>query len=299
MSIQHVAVLGADGKLGPAVLHALIAEGFQVTVLKRESSKSKDSYPPGVKVTRVPDDFPVEKVAETLRGQDGVVVTIKGNQTEIQERIAQACVQANVKRFIPADFGSCDSSSGRTKALVPLYKRKTELRERLTELAGRNPGFTWTSLVVGHFFDWETEFLHIWVKERRAEILDDGETKWSTSTLSRIGEATAKIFLNLEATKNMMIFAQSFCVSQNQVIQAYERATGTSWNVKQFDSKPYEKQEKAKADDGDLEAVENLVWILGTEDANWETKDTFAMKSLGLQDEDLDDVIKGVVNRYS
>jgi hypothetical protein len=97
----------------------------------------------------------------------------------------------------------------------------------------------------------------------------------------------------------MMIFAQSFCVSQNQVIQAYERATGTSWNVKQFDSKPYEKQEKAKADDGDLEAVENLVWILGTEDANWETKDTFAMKSLGLQDEDLDDVIKGVVNRYS
>lgn len=292
-------MLGADGKLGPAILHALIAEGFRVTVLKRESSKSKDSYPSGVNVTRVPDDFGVEKVAETLRGQDGVVVTIKGNQTEIQERIAQACVQANVKRFIPADFGSCDSSSDRTKALVPLYKRKTELRERLTELAEQNPGFTWTSLVVGHFFDWETEFLHIWVKERRAEIFDDGETRWSTSTLSRIGEATAKIFLNLEATKNKMIFAQSFCVSQNQVIQAYERATGTPWNIKQVDSKSYEKQEKAKADDGDLEAVENLVWILGTEDANWEKKDTFAMESLGLQNENLDDVVTGIINRYS
>ena len=150
----------------------------------------------------------------------------------------------------------------------------------------------------GHFFDWETEFLHIWVKERRAEILDDGEAKWSTSTLLRIGEATARIFLNLEATKNKVVFAQSFCVSQNQVIKAYERATGTSWNVKQVDSKSYEKEEKAKADDGDLEAVENLVWILGTKDANWETKDTFAMKSLGLQDEDLDDVVRGVVKRY-
>jgi hypothetical protein len=226
-------------------------------------------------------------------------VTIKGSQTEIQERIASACVQAGVKRFIPADFGSCDSSSDRTKALVPLYKRKTELRERLRELAKQNPSFTWTSLVVGHFFDWETEFLHIWIKERRAEILDDGEVKWSTSTLSRIGEATAKIFLNLEATKNKMIFAQSFCVSQNQVIKAYEGATGTSWDVKQIDSKMYEKQEKAKADDGDLEAVENLVWILGTEDANWETKDTFAMKSLGLQNEELDDVVKRVVKHHS
>ena len=226
-----------------------------MTVLKRESSKSKDSYPSGVQVTRVPDDFAVEKVAELLRGQDGVVVTIKGSQIDIQERIAQACVQANVKRFIPADFGSCDSSSQRTKDLVPLYKRKTELRERLMKLAEQNPDFTWTSIVPGHFFDWETEFLHVWVKERKAEILDDGDTKFSASTLSRIGEATAKVFFNLEATTNKMIFVQSFCVTQNEVIKAYERATDSTWNVKRVDSKAYEAQEKAKAGDGDLEAV--------------------------------------------
>ena len=226
-----------------------------MTVLKRESSKSKDSYPSGVQVTRVPDDFAVEKVAELLRGQDGVVVTIKGSQIDIQERIAQACVQAKVKRFIPADFGSCDSSSQRTKDLVPLYKRKTELRERLMKLAEQNPDFTWTSIVPGHFFDWETEFLHVWVKERKAEILDDGDTKFSASTLSRIGEATAKVFFNLEATTNTMIFVQSFCVTQNEVIKAYERATDSTWNVKRVDSKAYEAQEKAKAGDGDLEAV--------------------------------------------
>lgn len=297
MSIKRVALLGADGKLGPAIMHSLLASGLQVTVLKRESSKSKDSYPSGVQVTRVPDDFAVEKVTEVLRGQDGVVVTIKGSQIEIQQQIAQACVEAGVKRFIPADFGSCDSSSQRTKDLVPLYKRKTELREHLMKLAEQNSGFTWTSIVPGHFFDWETEFLHIWVKERKAEILDDGETKFSASTLSRIGEATANVFSNLEATKNKMIFVQSFCVTQNQVIKAYERATNSTWNVEKVDSKTYEAQEKAKADDGDLESVENLVWILGTEDANWEKKDTFAMNSLGLEDEDLDSVVKAVVAR--
>lgn len=226
-----------------------------MTVLKRESSKSKDSYPAGVQVTKVPDDFAVEKVAELLRGQDGVVVTIKGSQIDVQARIAHACVRANVKRFIPADFGSCDSSSERTKELVPLYKRKTELRERLMKLAEQNPDFTWTSIVPGHFFDWEAEFLHIWVKERRAEILDDGEKKFSASTLSRIGEATAKVFFDLEATRNKMIFVQSFCVTQNEVIKAYERATDSMWNVKKVDSKTYEAQEKARADDGDLDAV--------------------------------------------
>lgn len=298
MSIKRVAILGADGKLGPAILHQLIGHGFEVTVLKRESSKSKDDYPSGVQIRRVPDDFPVDKVAEILQGQDGVVVTIKGSQTEIQENIARACIKARVKRFIPADFGSCDSSSKRTQSLVPLYIRKTELREKLTNLAEQNPGFSWTSLVPGHFFDWETEFLHIWVTERKAEILDDGEAKWSTSTLSRIGEATAKIFLNLEATANKVIYAQSFCVSQNQVIKAYEQATGTSWAVKKVDSKSYEAEERAKAADGDLEAVENLVWILGTEDANWEKKDTFAMEELGLKDENLDEVVKQIVQRH-
>ena len=123
------------------------------------------------------------------------------------------------------------------------------------KLAEQNPDFTWTSIVPGHFFDWETEFLHVWVKERKAEILDDGDTKFSASTLSRIGEATAKVFFNLEATTNKMIFVQSFCVTQNEVIKAYERATDSTWNVKRVDSKAYETQEKAKAGDGDLEAV--------------------------------------------
>lgn len=296
-NIQKVTLLGADGKLGPFVLDALLSHGFQVTVLKRASSNSNDSYPEGVQVAKVQDDFPIDGVAETLRGQDAVIVTIKGDQTDLQYRLAQACVKAGVKRFLPADFGSCDSSSPMTQKLVPLYKRKTELREQLMQLAKEHSSFTWTSLVCGHFLDWDAKFLHLWVKERRAEILDDGDKTWSASTLSRTGEATARILKNLEATENRMIYVQSLCVSQNQVLKAYEQATGSSWEVETLDSKQYEKQEKRKADDGYADAVENLVWLLGTVDANWETKDNFAMKALGLENEDLDDVVKRVVRK--
>ncbi|KAK3723537.1 hypothetical protein LTR37_001789 [Vermiconidia calcicola] len=294
MSVKKVALLGADGKIGPAVLDTLVAKGFQVTVLKRASSKSDDSYPKGVEVRRIQDDFPVDVVADTLSGHDAMIVTIKGSQTEIQYRLAQACVKAGVNRFIPADFGSCDSSSPKAQKLVPLFKRKTELRDQLMDLARDSKSFSWTSLVCGHFFDWSLEFLHIYLKERRADILDDGETKWSASTLSRISEAT-----NLDATSNKMIYIQSFCISQNQVIKAYEKATGLSWEVIKYDSKNYEKEEKRKADDGDLEAVENLVWLLGALDANWESKENFAMKTLGLDNEDMSAAVEDVVKRES
>lgn len=260
MAIKKVTLLGADGKLGPAILQALLSNGFKMTVLKRSSSKSPDAYPPNVEVAKVSDDFPIDAVANTLKGQDALIATIKGKQVELQDNLAQACVKAGVQRFIPADFGSVDSSSQKAQELVPLFKRKTELRERLTTLSEKNNSFSWTALVCGHFFDWSTEFLHIWIKERRADILDDGEVRWSASTLSRIGEATARILLNPEATRNKMVYVQSFCVSQNQVIKAFENATGSSWQITRFNSDQYEAEEKKKADDGDLESVENLVW---------------------------------------
>jgi uncharacterized protein YbjT (DUF2867 family) len=143
MSIRTVALLGADGNLGPSVLQELVKAGFQVTVLKRQSSKSPDKYPKGVAVSRVDDELSMKSLTNALHGQDAAVATIKGSQTDVQKRLADACIEAGVRRFIPADFGSCDSSSTLTQDLVPLYKRKTELREYLQGLANEHPSFTW------------------------------------------------------------------------------------------------------------------------------------------------------------
>lgn len=295
MAIQNVTLLGADGKLGPAILDALLAHKFTVTVLKRTSSKSPDTYPSGVSVRRVDDSFTVSELVPQLQGQDALIATIKGNQTDIQHRLAVACVEAGVQRFIPADFGSVDSSSAWTQSVVPLYKRKTELREKLMELASQNPNFSWTALVCGHFFDWSLEFLHVYLSARRAEILDAGDVKWSASTLSQIGTATARILQKPEETSNKIVYVQSFRVTQMEVIKAFEKATGQNWEVVKYDSKEYQAEESKKADAGDLEAVENLVWLLGALDADWTKKENFAMEMLGLREEDLDQVVSRVV----
>lgn len=93
--IKTVALLGADGNLGPSVYKALLAHNFDVTVLKRASSRSKSKHP---RTITIPDVFPHDELVSALQGIDAVVVTIRGNDPTLQKKLADASVQAGVKR---------------------------------------------------------------------------------------------------------------------------------------------------------------------------------------------------------
>jgi hypothetical protein len=95
-----------------------------------------------------------------------------------------------------------------------------------------------------------------------------------------------------------MLYIQSFCITQNEVLRSLEQATGQDWQIEHVDSEEYIKEFKREVDrDPDNgEAIENLVSVIGIIDANWEVKDDFANSLLGLTDEDLDQVIKKVIN---
>ncbi|GAB7366234.1 hypothetical protein MBLNU230_g7791t1 [Neophaeotheca triangularis] len=297
MPIHRVALLGADGSLGRAVLSALVAHKFTVTVLKRASSTSPSPYPSSVTVTHLPDDFPHAETTTALKDHDALITTIKGSQTALLSRLADAAVAANIQRFVPADFGSCDSGSSRAQELVPLFKHKTDLRAHLAELANAHETFSWTSLVCGHFFDADLGFMHVDLENKRMDILDDGRVKASASTLRQVAEATARV-LELEGeprTRNCVLFVQSFCVSQLEVLAAYERVTGCEWGVRWLESGVYERDEVAKRDQGSKEAVENLVWLLGNVEGDWRGREEFAMGLLGLEEEGLDEVVGRIV----
>ncbi|KAK6439962.1 hypothetical protein LTR95_003825 [Oleoguttula sp. CCFEE 5521] len=291
MAIKRVTLLGADGELGPAILAALLNSKFEVTVLKRANSSSPDDYPSHVKVAKVDEAFTVSDLTPMLRGQDALVITIKGTQVDLQKRLADAAVAAGVQRIIPADFGSCDSASPHAQQLVPLFGAKTQLRSYLTELVEKHSGFSWTAVVGGHFFDWRAGFLHLYPKDMRADILGKGDVRSSYSTLSRVGEATARVLSKLTETKNRVVYVQSFSVTQDQILKAFEKASGKQWNVEIFDPAKYEKTWVKKRDGGDKEAIENLVFMLGALESDWTKKDDFAMELLGLEDEDLDQVV--------
>ncbi|KAK8113193.1 isoflavone reductase [Apiospora sp. TS-2023a] len=299
MAIKNVALLGATGDLGAPLLHVLIAAGtFHITVLQRRSSKSTPFTDPSVSIVKVDDDMSLESLHEALKGQDAVIASFRPRDVDVHLRLADAAAAAGVKRFIPADFGSCDSSSKRVQDLVPLFLAKVYVRERLEELAAAKPDFTWTSFVTGHLFDWglKENFLHFNLKTRTADILDGGKYRSSTSTLERVSDAVVKVLQNEEIGQNKMLFVQSFCVSQLDVLASLEKATGDKWKVNWLESEKFIKESKVKADAGDKEAVEDLVFALGAVDGDWEGKDDFAMETLGLKNQDLDEVVQRVVS---
>lgn len=298
MAIRKVTLIGANGRLGPAILQALLsARTFAVTVLSRSSSRS--TYPDSVQVTHISDDPPAEELVHALDGQDAIVVAFAGSNSDLQIRLADAAAQAGVRRFIPADFGSCDSSSPRVLDLMPLYRAKQEVQKHLRQLASSS-SLSWTSLVCGHFFDYglKSGLLQFDLNGRKARIFDGGEVKWSATTIETIATAVVLVLQKEDETRNRMLYIQSFCVTQNEVLRSLERATGQDWQVEHLKSEEYVQAIKREIDQdpGNDEAGENLVSVVGIVDANWEAKDDFANGLLGLKNENLDEVIKRVIS---
>jgi nucleoside-diphosphate-sugar epimerase len=307
MVLTKVALIGANGNLGQPILEALVgANDFTVTVLKRRSSKSAIPIEhPNVHTVTVDDDLSLASLTEAFRGQNAVVTAFPVLDVDEHLRVGEAAAAAGVSRVIPADFGSCDANSPRVQELMPLFMRKIRIRERLQELSAKDEQFTWTSLVSGHFFDWglEKNFLHCDLKTRTIDLLGDGTDRTSMTTLARIAEAVVRVLRfagnDDDPTRNRVLFFQSFCVSQLDVLAALEKATDSKWAVNRFDADEYIRENKVKADAGDHDARENLVFAVGAVDGDWEKKPEFAMDVLGFENEDLYEVVAAVVKRNS
>ncbi|KAK0648023.1 NmrA-like family protein [Cercophora newfieldiana] len=303
MPVKSIALVGGNGSLGSVILTALLAAKpphggpFTVTVLQRESSFFP--APPGANRIRIPDSFPLDALTAAVQNHDAVIAAFPLRDVSVHLRIAEAAFAAGVKRVIPADYGSVDSRSEYARELVPLFGKKAQVRELLRELSTKRNDFGWTSLVVGHFFDWGlgNGFLHFWPDEKRAEILGTGNERSSLSTLSRVAESVVKILGAEDAVyekdmKGRVLMVQSFCVSQMEVLRVLEKVTGEKWKVEWRDREEFIKTHKARADAGDKASIEDLVFALGVVDGNWEEKEDFAMGLLGFENEDLETEVR-------
>lgn len=179
-----------------------------------------------------------------------------------------------------------------------LFDNKVRVRENLEALAAKSGGrFSWTSLVCGHYFDWglRTNFLHFDLEKRKAEILGDGTRKSSNSTMAQVVRAVVEVLLKPEETKNRVLLMQSFCVSQLDILRSLEKATGVKWETEYVGIDEFVAKHKARVDAGDKASNEDLVFALGVIEGNWEEHEDFSMELLGLENEDLDEVVKKVV----
>ena len=295
MSIKTVLLIGAGGSLGSYMLSSL-QESFTVTVLTRQSSKSV--FPPGIKVITVPDSYPMPDLVSAFTGQDAVVSTITTESSSVQKHFVDAAEQAGVKRYVPAEFGS-DTYDGKLSKLVPaIYGEKVVQMKYLQAACERSGGrMSWTAMATGAFFDWiftvtRGAFGHIDLAARKAEVLDDGEKRFSVTNMPQIAVAVRRALEREEETRNRFLLIQSFVTTQNEIVKALEKVTRAKWEVEKIDSKNFMEEQVAKAQAGDHDAMYKVIWGVCVTDSDWTRDEKFANKLLGLEEEDLEESLR-------
>lgn len=136
-------------------MDALLAAGFSVTALTRESSSA--SFPEGVAVKKV-DYESVDSLRAALAGQDAVVSATASASVGKQYPIVDAAIAEGVKRFIPSEFG-IHTRTVQHPGLKSILGGKIKTLDYIIEAADKNPEFTWTAVTNGLFFDWVSHML--------------------------------------------------------------------------------------------------------------------------------------------
>ncbi|KAJ9604958.1 hypothetical protein H2200_010347 [Cladophialophora chaetospira] len=287
--IKTVALIGASGNLGEVLL-PLLRQHYKVTIISRVSSKAQFQEDERVKVTRVKDDYPVDELTAAFQNIDAVVCAVAPTSSGAQFNIIDAAIASGVKHYIPAEFG-LDTNDPMKKKILPALLPKIQVLERLRSLAPDST-LSWTAIATGLFFDWGLKigFLHLNLAQQKAEILGDGNTKFSATNVPDIAQAVHGVLQQYDTVyRNKYIFIQSLLTSQNEVLKALEKVTGKQWDVNRISEDQLLERARQKKEDGKVnEERYDQIWRLGILHSNFEGKegfDTQLLQPVNLEEE--------------
>lgn len=67
------------------------------------------------------------------------------------------------------------------------------------------------------------------IKAKTGTLFDSGDQKFTTTTVTKVGEATAAVLVHAASTRDQYVQVSSFSLTQNLVIEALERISGSKY----------------------------------------------------------------------
>ncbi|OTA64099.1 NAD(P)-binding protein [Hypoxylon sp. EC38] len=297
-TIKKVAVFGAAGNFGTPITAALVEAGFDVTIITRLESTS--TFPDGIPVIKT--EYTVEKLTAALSGQDAAVCAVGPAGISAQITMIDAAAAAGIKRFIVDDFG-----------WGPNFRSLPEFREigaqrraawdHAAKVAKANPKFSWTGVTIGNPIDWAIKRFPLMgfdVQKRSVIIYDDGTEEFTGTTLEGIGQAVVGVLKHPEETANRFVKARSIQTCQNQLLDAFQRVSGQSWEVRCGSTKELLESGRKKHQAGlggwVLELVVYQLFAPGEARCIVASKEESDAELLEMKDESPEDIAQKVLN---
>ncbi|KAI1776270.1 putative oxidoreductase CipA-like protein [Hypoxylon cercidicola] len=220
-TINTVAVAGASGFLGPAIVNQLVEDGFKVTVLGRKGTSH--AFPASVATAEIDYESP-ESLVKALTGQDAVVSTIGFAGLPQQLPLVRAAVAAGVKRFVPSEYGS--DATNEAAAGLPPFKPKHAVAAALAAAAAGGD-ITYTLVSTGPFLDMAlAQGLLLDLRGKRARLFDGGDARFSTTTVASVARAVSGVLQHPAETANRNVRVRSASTTQNALLAMAQKAVG-------------------------------------------------------------------------
>lgn len=302
---RKIAIIGASGQLGKPTVTALVGLGVHtITAVQRQEANS--TFPAGVIVKKgnLEDEA---FLAEVFKGQDVVILMPPlSHLVSVQEPAIRAAAKVGVRYILPSEFGP-DPFAGKLVEENGLLVAKKSIRDLIDSLGVSN----WVSVVVGPWLDaglvqglWGIDS-----KARKATIWQGADAKANTASIPHTAEAVAAVVSLPEADlakyKNNAVYTPSFYLSQKEILEAVQRATGTTdanWDItyRDVDEVAKEYEEKISQGDGMAPYVKFFVThFLDGHGGDFSNKVNAAelnkLEKLGLHKEELEPVIQAAL----
>ncbi|EWY81239.1 hypothetical protein FOYG_15514 [Fusarium oxysporum NRRL 32931] len=303
---RKIAIIGSSGQVGQPTVKALLAPGIHtITAIQRIEATSK--FPPEVivKSGNLKDE---SFLASTFQGHDAVVLMPPLPQlVSLQEPAVRAAAKAGVPYILPAEFGP-DSFASKLIEENQLLQDKKKIRDLIEELGVSS----WISVAVGPFLDMNIKS-GLWgidVENRKATIWTGAVGKVNASSVAQTGQATAAVLSlpgqDLSRYKNKAFYVPSFHLTQKELLQAFQKATGTAdqdWEIDYQDVNDALKDCNDKIQQKDATAPFVKFFLThfregsgGDFESKVDASEVKKLHEIGLQTEAVDDVLKRTVS---
>ncbi|KNG90617.1 hypothetical protein ANOM_001321 [Aspergillus nomiae NRRL 13137] len=265
---RRITLVGATGSLGTQVLSALLATGVHdVSVIIRPGASTVFNERVAVYPVDLDD---VDALTWCLEGQEVLIMTLSPDGYKKEISLIKAAAAARVPYIIPTEFGS-DPTHQRLNSEIFLAEMQRPFRALIEELGVS----AWIGVVTGLFFGFNIRngFWGLDLAKRSVRLYDDGRVPINTTTLSWVGTSLARFFSMpddfVQRYRNQWVFFSSFLVSQRDVWESAQRATGTTeaeWRVETVDAKASVEQAKKSIQQGNCVVVFSLLFALTFQD---------------------------------
>ncbi|CEI61335.1 hypothetical protein FVEN_g5947 [Fusarium venenatum] len=309
-AIERVAIVGAAGTIGAYITAALLQTGkHTVTALTREDSTNRLSN--GVIPAYINYDDE-SSIITALKDQQFLIITMAPTAPrDTHRKLVQAASKAGVPYIMPNGFmGDIEQVKlGEDILLGPAARANRDEIEKL--------GLQWVTICCGFWYDYSLaggeQRFGFDLDNRSVTFYDDGETKNSTSTLSQVGRAVAKVLslkvlpinedddsLTLSSFLNKPVNIKSFVISQKDVFESVKRVTGTSdvdWTITYESTKKRYEEGMSLVKGGNMVGFSKLLYARAFFPKDPSDLSAKAQNGLlGLPEEGLDDATKAGID---